>query len=250
MIWFPPRFSPYLLWMSLISYCIYIIGFFFFLALPPGCWDLDSPSRDQIWTLSSESRVLTTGPPRNSLHYPFLYPCLISTGFKQASAILTLSKQGSLPHPPHQRFCSALTATLGWPPLPHHLSILQPILQASTLATPPVLLLLRPLMLLMCKSSGHLAVCALKVEVAQSCMTLCNPMAYTVHGILQARTLEWVASPSPRGSSQPRSPALQVDSSPAEPPEKPRNTGVGSRFFTDWAIREAHGKEGRKSLPY
>ena len=33
----------------------------------------------------------------------------------------------------------------------------------------------------------------LKVKVAQSCLTLCNPMDYTLHGILEARILEWVA---------------------------------------------------------
>ena len=33
---------------------------------------------------------------------------------------------------------------------------------------------------------------------------LCDPMDYTVHGILQARILEWVAFPFSRGSSQPR----------------------------------------------
>ena len=43
-----------------------------------------------------------------------------------------------------------------------------------------------------------------EVKVAQSCPTLCNPMDYTVHGILQARILEWVAFPFSRGSSQPR----------------------------------------------
>ena len=43
-----------------------------------------------------------------------------------------------------------------------------------------------------------------EVKVAQSCLTLCDPMDYTVHGILQARILEWVAFPFPRGSSQPR----------------------------------------------
>ena len=47
-------------------------------------------------------------------------------------------------------------------------------------------------------------------------------------GILQARILEWIAMPSSRGSSQPRSPALQADSLPPEPPGKPKNTGVGS----------------------
>ena len=49
----------------------------------------------------------------------------------------------------------------------------------------------------------------LKVKVAQSCPTLCNPMDYSlpgssVHGILQARILEWVAIPLSRGSCQPR----------------------------------------------
>ena len=42
------------------------------------------------------------------------------------------------------------------------------------------------------------------VKVAQSCPTLCDPMDYTVRGILQARILEWVAFPFSRGSSQPR----------------------------------------------
>ena len=43
-----------------------------------------------------------------------------------------------------------------------------------------------------------------KSEVAQLCLTLCDPMDYTVHGILQARILEWVAFPFSRGPSQPR----------------------------------------------
>ena len=38
-----------------------------------------------------------------------------------------------------------------------------------------------------------------KVKVAQSCPTLCDPVDYTVHGILQARILEWVAFPFSRG---------------------------------------------------
>ena len=48
-----------------------------------------------------------------------------------------------------------------------------------------------------------------KVKVAQLCLTLCNPMdcsppASSVHGILQARMLEWIAVPISRGSSQSR----------------------------------------------
>ena len=43
-----------------------------------------------------------------------------------------------------------------------------------------------------------------KVEVTQSDLTLCDPMDYTVHEILQARILEWVAVPFSSGSSRPR----------------------------------------------
>ena len=67
-----------------------------------------------------------------------------------------------------------------------------------------------------------------EVKAAQSCPTLCD---YTVHGILQARILEWVAFPFSRDWTnpgiEPRSPALQADSLPAEPQGKPKNTGVG-----------------------
>ena len=43
-----------------------------------------------------------------------------------------------------------------------------------------------------------------QVKVTQSCPTLCDLMVYTVHGILRARILEWVAFPFSRSSSQPR----------------------------------------------
>ena len=43
-----------------------------------------------------------------------------------------------------------------------------------------------------------------KVKVAQSCSTLCNPVDYTVHGLLQVRILEWVGFPFFRRLSQPR----------------------------------------------
>ena len=43
-----------------------------------------------------------------------------------------------------------------------------------------------------------------KVKVTQLCLTLCDPMDYIVHRILQIRILEWAAFPFFRGSSQPR----------------------------------------------
>ena len=69
------------------------------------------------------------------------------------------------------------------------------------------------------------------VLVTELYLTLCNLMDYrppgsSVHGILQARILEWVVVPFSRGSSnpgiEPRSSALQVDSLSAELPGKPK----------------------------
>ena len=61
------------------------------------------------------------------------------------------------------------------------------------------------------------------MKVTQLCPTLCNPMDYIVHGILQTRILEWVPSPGdlPNPGIEPRSPALWADSLPAEPQGKP-----------------------------
>ena len=60
-----------------------------------------------------------------------------------------------------------------------------------------------------------------KVKAAQLCLTLCDPVHYTVHGILQARILEWVAFLFSRGSSQPRDrtqvSCIAGNSLPAEP---------------------------------
>ena len=68
-----------------------------------------------------------------------------------------------------------------------------------------------------------------KVLFDQLCLTLCNPMDCSwpgspVHGVLQARMLEWVAIPFsgdlPNPGVEPGSPALQADSLPTEPPGK------------------------------
>ena len=63
------------------------------------------------------------------------------------------------------------------------------------------------------------------MKVSQSCLTLYDPMNYTVHEIVQAKILEWVAFPLSRGSSQPR--------------DQTQLSCIASRFFTNWAIREA-----------
>ena len=62
---------------------------------------------------------------------------------------------------------------------------------------------------------------AVKVKVTQLCLTLCDSMDYKVHGILQARILDWVAFPFSRDLPNPgiksRSPAFQADSLTAKP---------------------------------
>ena len=87
-------------------------------------------------------------------------------------------------------------------------------------------------------------VCVCARLVTQLCPALCDRMDCIAHqaplsmGILQARILEWVAMPSSRGSSQPRdkprSPALQVDSLPSEPPGKARQDL--SHHQNRWAV--------------
>ena len=72
------------------------------------------------------------------------------------------------------------------------------------------------------------------VKVAQSCPTLCNPIDYPVHGILQARILEWVAFPFSMGSSQLR--------------DRTQVSRIAGRFFTSWATREAQEYWSRKPL--
>ena len=77
--------------------------------------------------------------------------------------------------------------------------------------------------------------CAASIAVlclSQSvCLTLCDPMdcsllGSSVHGILHANTLEWVASPLSSSSSRPRHPT--------------RVCWIAGKYFISWATREAH----------
>ena len=77
-----------------------------------------------------------------------------------------------------------------------------------------------------------------KAKVSLSCPTLCHPMDYKVHGILQVRILEWVAFPFSRVSSQHRD-WTQVSHIAGRfftswVPGKPKNTGVGSLSLLQW----------------
>ena len=62
-----------------------------------------------------------------------------------------------------------------------------------------------------------------EVRVTQLCLTLCDPMDYTVYGILQARILEWIAVPFSRGSSQSR--------------DQTQVSRIAGGFFTSWVTK-------------
>ena len=74
-----------------------------------------------------------------------------------------------------------------------------------------------------------------KVKVIQSCPTLCDPMDYTVHGILQARILEWVAFPFSKGSSQTR--------------DRTQVSRIAGGFFTSWVTRETREYWSEQPIP-
>ena len=70
-----------------------------------------------------------------------------------------------------------------------------------------------------------------RCSVAQSCLTLCDPMdcsppGFSAQGVFQARTREWVSISSSRGSSWPR--------------DWTHVSCIAGGFFACWAIREAH----------
>ena len=71
----------------------------------------------------------------------------------------------------------------------------------------------------------HTPMCKVKMKVARSCATLWDPMDYTVHGILQARILEWVVFPFSRASSAPWNQTLV--------------SCIADTFFIIWVTRVA-----------
>ena len=78
-------------------------------------------------------------------------------------------------------------------------------------------------------------VCTVKVKVAQSCPTPCDPVDYTVHGILQAIILEWVAIPLSKGSSQPR--------------DRTQVSHIVGEFLISWATMEAQEYWSGQPIP-
>ena len=90
--------------------------------------------------------------------------------------------------------------------------------------------------LITCSSLSFRIDMKVKVKVDQLCLTLlCYPMDYIVHGILQARILNWAVFPFSRGYSQPK--------------DQTQVSRIAGRFFTSWATREAHEYWSRDPIP-
>ena len=110
-------------------------------------------------------------------------------------------------------------------------SILQPVDQGVSLTFKSYYLINIFQMDLAAINSASSDRCEQKVKVVTpSCLTLCDPMdcrppSSSVHGILQARILEWVAIAFFKGSSQPK--------------DQTWVSYIAGRFFTVWATREA-----------
>ena len=92
-----------------------------------------------------------------------------------------------------------------------------------------------------------------KVQVTQLCLTLCDPMdcnpsGSSVHG--ESPQEHWSGLPCPPPGDlpnpgiEPRSPTLQVDSLPAEPQEKPKNTGVGRLSLLQGIFQTQESNQG------
>ena len=94
-------------------------------------------------------------------------------------------------------------------------------------------------------------------EVAQSCPTLCDPLdcslsTSSVHGIFQARVLEWIAISFSRGSSQPGiklgSPALQAGALLSEPSGKPESEEAEIKLLTSVVSQRKQGNSEKHPL--
>ena len=98
---------------------------------------------------------------------------------------------------------------------------------------------------------------------AQSCLILFDPRDYSppassIHGISQVRTLEWLPFPSPghlhHPGIEPRSPALQVNSLPSEPPEdgdtkvKKKKKFLPSYFTSKWGKLYTNCRKGSRYI--
>ena len=87
-----------------------------------------------------------------------------------------------------------------------------------------------------CYTTQWVSYTCIRVKVAQSCPTLCDPMDYSVHGVLQTRIPEWVVFPFSKGASQPR--------------DQTQTSRTAGGFFTSWGTREAQEYWSEEAYPF
>ena len=199
----------------------------FIVMLPKAC--LTSHSR------MSGSRWVTTPLWLSRSLRPFLYS---SSVYSCHLFLISSASVRSLP------FLMFIVPILAW-----NVPLISPIFLKRSLVLP---------ILLFSYTALHCLLKETKVKIIQSCLTLCNSIDCTVHGILQARILEWVAIPFSKRSSQPRdqtqvsrmtgrfftshqgSPrmlewvAYSFSSGSSQPRNWTRISCIAGRFFTSW----------------
>ena len=158
-------------------------------------------------------QVLTTGPPGISQKNLTMMPALLLLAWLLYQAIITFYRKYNKKN--------------------NHVLSVCPLLDDHSLQG-----LLLVFLVLLRKSrlrdNKYLLLDMSTCSVTQSCPTLCDHMIYSppcssVHGILQARVLEWIAMSSSRGSARPRD--------PTQSSVFPTLVGV---FLTNWATWEVH----------
>ena len=146
----------------------------------------------------------------NLIHYKIQSP----THCSKSVPCLLSGLSSCLPFPYSILSChTSLSVLPRTPPVHSHLRVFAPAFHSAWTTIPPTAT--------WSVKSGS--------EVAQSCPTLCDPMdcsppGTSIHGLSQARILEWVAISSSRGSSWPR--------------DQTQVSCIAGRLFTVWATRE------------
>ena len=185
------------------------------------------------------SRWVTTPSWLSGSLRPFLYKSLV---YSCHLFLISSASVRSLP------FLMFIVPILAW-----NVPLISPIFLKRSLVLP---------ILLFSYTALHCLLKETKVKITQSCLTLCNSMDCTVHGILQARILEWVAIPFSKGSSQPRdqtqvsrmtgrfftshqgSPrmlewaAYSFSSGSSQPRNWTRISCIAGRLFTSWTTTD------------
>ena len=182
------------------------------------------------WSLVSLLDQWPSSHPHSALRSPEGNQAIWWTSVGICQVVESLTKSLISISPFYHQFCFQFTSIYNWVNIwntcwKHKLALLSHIVSFTHMCTHTHFFTLKGICSPEQERRDIMSLYNKAVIIAQLCLTLCDPMEYTVHGILQARILEWVAVPFYRGSSKHRD-WTQV-------------SWIASGFFSSWATREA-----------